>query len=149
MFGKSWIFFLNLHYKARELNKLFVTWNRKGLLETWKNLEKHKSSWKKKLEKLKFSYSNHNWHFKTMTWKCLVNLEKNWKSIHYKVWELNKLFVTWNRKSLLGTLKSLENLKKWNPPKKSRTRGYKTPVPVKGTGCDQMNILWPNDSIIC
>ena len=32
------IFFLNLHYKARELNKLFVTWNRKGLLETWKNI---------------------------------------------------------------------------------------------------------------
>ena len=25
--------------------------------------------------------------------------------------------------------------------KKSRTRGYKTPVPVKGTGCDEMNIL--------
>ena len=25
--------------------------------------------------------------------------------------------------------------------KKSRTRGYKTPVPVKGTGCDKMNIL--------
>ena len=25
--------------------------------------------------------------------------------------------------------------------KKSRTRGYKTPVPVKGTGCDKMIIL--------
>ena len=24
---------------------------------------------------------------------------------------------------------------------KSRTRGYKTPVPVKGTGCDEMIIL--------
>ena len=24
---------------------------------------------------------------------------------------------------------------------KSRTRGYKTPLPVKGTGCDKMNIL--------
>ena len=31
--------------------------------------------------------------------------------------------------------------------KKSRTRGYKTHVPVKETGCDEMNILWPNDSI--
>ena len=30
---------------------------------------------------------------------------------------------------------------------KSRTRGYKTPVPVKGTSCDEMNILLPNDSI--
>ena len=24
---------------------------------------------------------------------------------------------------------------------KSRKRGYNTPVPVKGTGCDEMNIL--------
>ena len=32
-------------------------------------------------------------------------------------------------------------------PKKSRKRGYNTPVPVKGAGCDEMNILRPNDSI--
>ena len=34
-----------------------------------------------------------------------------------------------------------------NRIKKSRTRGYKTPAPIKGTGCDQMNILRPNNSI--
>ena len=30
---------------------------------------------------------------------------------------------------------------------KSRKRGYNTPVPVKGTGCDEMNMLWLNHSI--
>jgi len=30
--------------------------------------------------------------------------------------------------------------------KKSCMQGYKNHVPVKGTVCDEMNILWPNDS---
>ena len=87
-----------------------------------------------------------------------------------QIW-LNKFF-TWIDKSV--TNRHFWNLNKWkktiwlqnlptflfinnghgcasktceNAFKKSRTRGYKTPVPVKGTGCDEMNILWPNDSI--
>ena len=31
---------------------------------------------------------------------------------------------------------------------KNLAREDTTLVPVKGTGCDEMNILWPNDSIL-
>ena len=35
----------------------------------------------------------------------------------------------------------LSNISQGKVKKKSRTRGYNPPVPVKGTGCDEMNIL--------